>query len=66
MKTKVILLAVVAVFVFVGYYHERLIDMVGQPQLLLDAVLAATRLAEFSFIAVGLNVLVLLAAVVLV
>ena len=62
MKTKVILLAVVAVFVFVGYYHERLIDMVGQPQLLLDAVLAATRLAEFSFIAVGLNVLVLLAA----
>jgi len=62
MKTKVIFLAVVAVFVFVGYYHERLLDMVGQPQLLLDAVLAATRLAEFSLIAVGLNVLVLLAA----
>jgi sterol desaturase/sphingolipid hydroxylase (fatty acid hydroxylase superfamily) len=62
MKTKTLFLAIVAVLVFVVYYHNRLLDMVGQPQLLLDTVLATTKIAEFSMIAIGLNVLVLLAA----
>ena len=62
MKTKALLLAFVAILVFVGYYHQHLLDMLGQPQLLLDTVLAATKIAEFSLLAVGLNVLVLLVA----
>ncbi|MFT6209433.1 MAG: sterol desaturase/sphingolipid hydroxylase (fatty acid hydroxylase superfamily) [Bacteroidia bacterium] len=62
MKIKALVLAVLAMLVFLGYYHERLLDMVGQPQLLLDTVLTATKIAEFSLMAIGLNVLVLLAA----
>ena len=59
------LFALFAFVVFVAYYHQRLTELMSEPQLLLQTVLAATRIAEFSLLAVGLNVLVLLAAAVI-
>lgn len=61
-QLTLLLLCLAAMLVVVGYYHQKIYTLLNEPEQLLQTLLAASKIAEFSLLAVGINCAVLLAA----